>query len=497
MLNNGRRELFTSVIDLTKDNVLDEVNRTLVFHFMNKEDEDYLYDYRKGDQPILDREKERWGDVCCNKVIENHAEEITAFKNGYFLQEPCVYTARNEESQDKVIELNEYLYRSGKHQADNELVNWFHTVGRAHLFVEPVNDKECPFLAYALDPRTAEVVYSLAPGNRPAYAIHVVEDDEKRFVDVYTRTKYFKLYGTVDTSHPTDNPQQRTYVSEVIEERENRLAPFIPIIEYRYNETNMACFESVVPLCDLINNIRSNSIDGIEQAIQSLLVAVNVDFGDDVDANYIRDRGMLCIPSTGDNKADIQLLSESLNLADTEVFVQSTLTEMHKIVGMPFVNAGGTSGNVGSAIYVNGWTSAEAYAKNTEDEFRKSNRYFDEIMLKILRDTIGFDIRFSDFELSFTRNELANIQAKAQSCGTMIGFGLHPALALEWSGLTNNPVGAYEQSKEFFEAKQQYNGDVNQYGTETTNAYGVDDNTYEKIENTVLQELGIRKVEAE
>lgn len=472
MKHNGRKEIYTSVVDLTRKNVLAEVNKTLVFHFMNKEDEDYLFDYRKGEQPILDREKERWGDVCCNRVIENHAEEITAFKNGYFLQEPCLYTARNEESQDKIIQLNEYIYRSGKHQADNELVNWFHTVGRAHLFVEPVDDKECPFLAYALDPRTAEVVYSLAPGNRPAYAVHVVTDDEDLYVDVYTRTKYFKLYGSLNTNHPTDNPQQRTYVTEIVEERENRLAPYIPIIEYRYNETNMSCFESVLSLCDLINNIRSNSIDGIEQLIQSLLVVVNAQFDDDVDANYVRERGMLCISSTGDNKAQIELLSESLNQADTEVLVQSVLTEMHKIVGMPFVNSGGTSGNVGSAIYVNGWTSAEAYAKNTEDEFRKSNRYFDEIMLKILRDVVGFEIMFSDFELSFTRNELANIQAKAQSCGTMIGFGLHPVLALEWSGLTNDPVGAYEQSKEFFAKKQNYEGDVTQYGTDTTNAYG-------------------------
>lgn len=493
MVHNGRKDIFTSVVDLTPANVLDEINRTLVYHFENKEDEDYLYDYRRGEQPILQRTKERNEDICCNKVVENHAEEIVAFKDGYFLQENLCYVARNDESGDKVLQLNEYLYRSGKHQADNELVDWFHTVGRAHLFVEPVNDKECPFLAYALDPRTAEVVYSLAPGNRPAYGMHIVSQEEELFVDVYTREKFFRLYGTINPQHPTDDPNKRVYVTEIKEMSENRLAPYIPIIEYKYNRTNMSAFESVLSLCDLINNIRSNSMDGIEQLIQSLLVAINVDFEDDVDASYVRERGMLCIPSTGDNKADIKLLSEDLNQADTEVLVQSTLTEMHKIVGMPFVNAGGTSGNVGSAIYVNGWTTAEAYAKNTEDEFKKSNRYFDEIMIKILKDILKFDISISDFELSFSRNELANIQAKAQSAGTMIGFGLHPILALEWSGLTNDPVGAYEQSKEFFEAKQQYQGDVTQYGTETTNAYGVDDTTYGKIENTVLKELGIRE----
>ena len=492
MLNySGRRDIFTVQEDLDRDNIVDEINKALAIHFLNKDDEDFLFEYRRGEQPILDRVKARNNEVCCNTVVENHAEEIVAFKNGYFLTEPCTYISRNEDASEKVVELNEYVYRSGKYQADNDLVDWFHTVGKAYLFVEPnVLDTECPFYAYALDPRTVEVVKSLKPGNKPVYAIHVVSDEENIYCDVYTKTKYFRLFGSMSSKYPTDKPENRTYVTKIEIEADNRLAPYIPIIEYRYNKTNMGAFEQVIPLCDLINNIRSNSIDGIEQLIQSLLVVINAQFDDEVDASYIRERGMVCISSNGDNKAEIQLLSESLNQTDTEVFVQSVLTEMHKIVGMPFINAGGTSGNVGSAIFVNGWESADSYAKNTWDEFVKSNKYFDEIILKILKDVNGFEISLGNFELSLIRNELANIQAKAQSCGTMIGFGLHPILAMKWSGLTNDPVAAYEDSKEFFEAKQQYKGDVNQYGTEDTNAYGkLDDETYKKIEDTVLAKL--------
>ena len=486
---NGRRDIWTSVDDLTRENVLDEVNKALAIHFQNKADEDYLSNYRKGIQPILFRKKERRPEIC-NKVVENHAEEICAFKNGYFLQENLTYCARNEDAQDKVNMLNEYLYRSGKHLADNDLVNDFHTMGKAYLYVEPTESEETPFVAYTIAPQTAEVIKSLKPGNKPAYAIHVVADGEKLFVDVYTRTKYYKLFGSINPDHPTDKPESHTYAMEIIEESVNRLAPYIPIIEYRYNETNMACFESVLDLCDEINTIRSNAVDGIEQFIQNLLVAVNVDFEEGVTASSIRESGMVCIKSVNDSKADIKVISETLNQGDTEVLVKSTLEQMHKIVGMPFVNSGGTSGNVGSAIFVNGWTTADAYAKNTEDEFKKSNAYFDEIILKILKEKVNFEILKSDFELSFTRNELANIQAKAQACGTMIGFGLAPVLALKYSGLTNDPVQAFEMSKEYFNAKQGYEGDVNQYGTENTNAYGtIDDETYKKIEDTVLTKL--------
>ena len=80
---------------------------------------------------------------------------------------PCSYVSRRKGTQNKVNKLNEYLYRSGKQQADNELVNWFHTAGKAALYVEPTPDMEVPFRAYALDPRSAFVVYSLRPGNEP------------------------------------------------------------------------------------------------------------------------------------------------------------------------------------------------------------------------------------------------------------------------------------------------------------------------------------------
>ena len=491
---NGRADIYTSV-ELTSDNVLGEVNKALAIHFRNVADENYLADYRKGIQPILFRVKEQRPEIC-NKIVENHAEEICAFKNGYFLQEPVNFVARNDEASEKVSMLNEYLYRAGKHLADNDLVNDFHTMGKAYLYVEPTDNDEIPFRTTTLRPQSAEVVKSLKPSNPPAFAIHTVADGEDLYVDVFTNDKYFKLFGSINPDHPTDRPQDFIYVTKIIEEKANVLG-HIPIIEYRYNETNMGAFESVLDLCDEINTIRSNAVDGIEQFIQNLLVVINVDFEDGVNAQTIRESGMVALKSVDGNKADIKVVSENLNQGDTEVLVKSTLEQIHKIVGMPFVNSGGTSGNVGSAIFVNGWTTADAYAKNTEDEFRKSNRYFEEIMLKILKDKLKFDISISDFELSFTRNELANIQAKAQACGTMIGFGLAPVLALELSGLTNDPVKAYEMSKEFFEAKQNYQGDVTQYGTEETNAYGITDETYGKLENTVLTELGIRGVEAE
>ena len=473
MSYNGRHDIFTSVDDLDEINILNEINKALAIHFKNKDEEEYLFNYRKGIQPILYRTKERHEEIC-NKIVENHAESICTFKNGFFLTQPCVFVARNEDSADKVRELNEYLYRSGKHQADNDIVDNFHTVGRAFLYVEPLQDEECPFTCYSLDPRTAEVVKSLRPGNKPVYAFHVVQDGEILYVDVYTRTTYFKLFGSINPIHPTDDPQFNVWVTKVIEVSPNRLYPHVPIIEYRYSKTNMGAFESVLDLLDTVNNLNSNRMDSVEQFVQSLIVATNVDFEDGTTARTLNESGLVCLNSPNDKPSSIEILSEELNQTQSQVYADSLLEEIYNIVGMPSTqNSGSTSDNVGAVIYRNGWQNADAYAKNTEDEFRKSNKHFEEIILKILKDKKGLELTTSDFELSFIRNEFSNIQAKAQACGTMIGFGLAPVLALEWSGLTNDPVSAYEMSKDYFEAKQKYDSDVNQYGTEEINtAYG-------------------------
>ena len=74
-LLTGRKEILTTVRDITPDNVLDVLQKALNVHEQNRLDIDYLYDYYKGNQPVLYREKKIRGDIN-NKILENHADEI-------------------------------------------------------------------------------------------------------------------------------------------------------------------------------------------------------------------------------------------------------------------------------------------------------------------------------------------------------------------------------------------------------------------------------------
>ena len=42
-------------------------------------------------------------------------------------------------------ELNEYVKLSGKYEADNQVVDWFHTVGLGVLYVDTNDEPGIPF----------------------------------------------------------------------------------------------------------------------------------------------------------------------------------------------------------------------------------------------------------------------------------------------------------------------------------------------------------------
>lgn len=447
----GRRRIYCTTDEITADNVIEVLNTLLPMHTLNSMEEEYLYWYRRGVQPILNRQKLVRPEIN-NRVVENHAAEIVAFKNGYFLTQPAFYVARRDEDNvnDRVKTLNEMLYLSGKQNVDNQVTDWFHTVGIGTIYVEPYQDSECPVRVYALDPRSSFVAYSRRPGNEPVLGVNMVisgrtDSTTELTFDVYTRRRYFKLRGGTTGMVITGDPIIGT-AYELLEERENVLGE-IPIVEYQYENSRMSAFEAVMPLLDAINNTESNRMDGIEQFIQSLMIFYNCQLGEDENGNqvtpqYIRQAGAIFLKSIGQDKADLKILSEQLDQSQTQVLIDYMYQQVLAICGMPSTTKGGTStSDTGTAVlYRDGWYQADTYARNTEDLFKVSNRRFDRIFTKILRDKGVVDIGLADFELQFTRNETANLLVKTQAALNLKNLGFSPELAFGKSGVSSDPV---------------------------------------------------------
>ena len=95
----GRKIAYTNVEQITEANVLQVIGNCIGTFYYNKTVIKYLWDYYKGDQPILYRQKVTNEDIT-NRIVENHAYEIVQFKVGQTYGEPIQFISRKD---DEVI----------------------------------------------------------------------------------------------------------------------------------------------------------------------------------------------------------------------------------------------------------------------------------------------------------------------------------------------------------------------------------------------------------
>ena len=473
----GRKKIFTDVTEITRDNVLKVLRKALITHWSNKADMEYLYAYYKGRQPVLNRQKEVRPEIK-NNVVENRANEIVSFKVGYLMGEPIQYVSRSDDKMvaDKITTLNGYCISEDKAAKDKELADWFHICGTAYRMVLPdsVFEKEsdeAPFEIYTLDPRFAFVVYANSIGEPPVMGVKYIQRSDGAVIySIYTKDRYFEVENQ----------------SMIVREEAQPLG--IPIIEYPANNARLGAFEIVLPLLDAINTVDSNRLDGVEQFVQALMLFHNVDISTD-DFSKLRDEGAIKFKDIDPQyKAEIEYLTSELNQSQTQALVDHLYNTVLTICGMPNRNGGTSTSDTGSAVIMrDGWSAAEARAKDSELMFKLSEKEFLKLVLRICSDLSDLELKLSNVEVRFTRRNYENIAQKATVLTTMLSNPkIAPVLAFTHCGMFSDPQLAYRMSMDYAEeqekkaaelaAKQkEVNPDGGNKGTETDPGSGQKD----------------------
>ena len=438
----GRLEIMTSIDKITRNNVVAVLNNALAIHSVNSAQIDYLWKYMRGQQPILSRKKKIRPEIC-NRVVENHAAEIAQFTSGYFLGEPVTYVRRGdrENTSGDISLLNDYMFFEDKASHDKDMATWMAVCGVGYRMVLPnraVNENDyAPFELDTPDPRHTFVVYHSGFGHKRIMGVQQIfrentPGDIKMICSVYTDTMYYEIEDGV-----------------IKVERAHTLGD-IPIFEYRLNMARMGSFEAAIPLLDGINTIMSNRIDGVEQFVQSFLKFVNCEIEDDT-VSKLRELGAIVIKSVQGMASDVDIVSQELNQQQTQTLVDYLYDQVLVICGMPTTTKGGSStSDTGSAVLLrDGWTQCEARARDTELLFKRSEKQFLRLVLRIIRETRAFDLNLAEVECKFTRRQHDNLQTKAQALLQMLQAGLSPEVAIATSGLFNDPMDVTAQSKEY------------------------------------------------
>lgn len=442
---NGRRMILTDETEVNIGNVVQILRKALPYHWKNRSEISYLWSYYKGRQPILNRVKEVRPEIT-NKIVENRANEIVSFKSGYLMGEPLQYVSRGnaENIADAINQLNEFVFAEEKPAKDKELADWFHICGTSFRMVLPDEmageDDESPFEIYTLDPRNTFVVYNNGLGNKPILGVkYVVDENGVVRYSCYSDHEYFEIVESKVISYDT------------------HILGEIPIIEYPLNMARIGAFELVIPLLDAINLTDSNRLDGVEQFIQALMLFHNVDISSE-DFDELRERGAIKFKDIDPQlKAEINYLVSNLNQGETQTLVDHMYQTVLTICGMPNRNGGSSTSDTGSAVIMrDGWSAAEARAKDSELMFKKSERTFLKVVLNICRTLADMDLKVCNVEIRFTRRNYENILQKAQVLDLMLKNNkIHPRLAFEHCGLFVDSDLAYTLSAEYAEEQEQ------------------------------------------
>ncbi len=469
-MSYGRLKIYSDAKKITAENVVDEVNRAHAVHVQNQAEIRKLWEYYRGKTKILTKTKEIREEIN-HTINENRAYEIVKFHKGYVFGEPIQYVRRERASADEADDiiateinaLNGYMTDANKSACDNALAEWMYVAGTGYRLTLP-NKKwtedgdEAPLNVYALDPMKTFVVYSTDIDEHVLMAVVCVERENEKVFSVYTEDSYFEF---------TD--------LGAVSGRANPLG-MIPIIEYPAENARLGVFEVVLPLLDSLDELQSNRMDDIVQFVNSFLAILGGEL-DKETYDKLSEWKTLCLPEG----ADAKYLAATLSQADVQTLKNDIYTAILTICGVPNRNGGSSTSDTGSAVILrDGWESAEARAKATEEIFKSAEREFLKIVLRILRDTVGTKLRLSDITPHFTRRNYDNIASKSQVLIAMLNNPkIHPEVAYAACGMFPDPESAYLQGMAY------YNEQMEKWEAQTVDENATEDEEKDEGEDDV------------
>ena len=435
----GRKVIYTDVEMVERENILEVLQKAIPIHQTNVTQINELYDYYKGKQAILQREDKTIRPDIDYRIPENRCKEVVDFKEGYAIGDPIQYNDRTGENQEAINQLNDIMDYEGRNHVDESVVEWNLICGTSYKVAQvKENDDISPIEIAALDPRQTFVVYSSGFRHEPLLGVWFVTDSENNtYYHCYTPERFFKV----------ENDET------IVEEQINGLG-IIPIVEFPCNNSRIGAFESIIRLQDALNLVDSDRVNAIAEFVQSLIVATNCNFEEDVTAEDIMKSGIVRLTSSDGMHQDLKLLTQELDQASTQTLKDDIYSSILTICAMPNRNGGSSTSDTGIAVvYRDGWSAAETWQKKYEVVYKRSERQFLNVCCSVFDTTWGPTLRPSDIEIKFTRKNYENIYQKAQVLDLMLkNEKIAPRLAFIYSNIFPDPEEAYKESEPYIQS---------------------------------------------
>lgn len=467
----GRKMILTDVDKITKENIKAVVSKAFCEHQENVAQEIYLFEYEKGRQEILDREKLIRPEIN-NRIVENNASKIVDVHVGYCFSNPITFVQRakveagkkdNKDDDMKISMLNKMMQEQAKGSKDIELARNLFICGVGYQMILPHRKKNrfSPFEIAVPSPLTTFVVYSNDAYREPMLACtYFIHDDGVINLTAYAEDFCYELKRDKDedTFDILMNNSTKNYFGTYEKITANALK-MIPIVEFKLTD-RMGIFEKVIPILNAINLINSDRINDIMQHVQSLLWMHNCQINEDEKKNLVDGDGVIMTKSTGDgNNAKIEYLGETLDEAQIQTLVDYYNSQVQEITSTPSWQEASGGSTTGAMQLSNGWQCLEISAKTVEQLYTEPEMQILDLALEIIKnDKRPYDglkdIELSDIEIRFCRTKTYDLVSKTNSLVALLNAGVDGLTSFNTVGLFTDPQQAWNDSKKIVEGMQ-------------------------------------------
>lgn len=300
-----------------------------------------LENYYEGRHKILqDKDRE-------NKLVCNHAKDISDTASSYFIGNPVTYKAPTD-----ITILTDKLEYAGADEADGDNGLDLSIFGRAYEYVYTKKD-ETDLMTKNLSPMNTFVVYDDTIEQNELFAVYyyTMRDDSDKTDKKYVATVVTENYKYILNILNVDDPQITTEVPEPHYKGE------VPIIEYLNNKMGLGDFELQIPLIDAYNALMSDRVTDKEQFIDAILAIYGTLLSDedefDEDGNKISDsadeaqkqlkkKKILELP----DGTKAEYLTRTFDENGVEILKKAIEQDIHKFSHIPCMSDESFGGNV-------------------------------------------------------------------------------------------------------------------------------------------------------
>jgi len=365
--------------------------------------------YYDGDHAIKDRTRE---DAPNNKVVCNHAKDISDTATGYFMGNPITYSNSGDADIEPLLVAFDNAGVDDV-DADNALDMSIFGLAYEYLYVK---ENETNIASKNISPLSAFIVVDDS-----------IEENELCGVYYYKKknsvTEQYSYVAVVTTHHYNytlvieDNGQAQAVTEEPTEHHFGEPQ----IIEYLNNKEGIGDFEQQIPLIDAYNVLMSDRINDKEQFIDAVLVLYGALLGDDEEEaaeaqNELRKNKLLELPE--DAKAEY--LTRQMDEGGAETLRKAIKEDIYNFSHVPNFMDENFAGNTSGVAMEYKLLGLEMITKVKERQYKKGLRK----RIRMYCNFLGMKnllVEAGSIMASFSRALPKNLQELAQIIANLNG----------------------------------------------------------------------------